>query len=420
LTPELFRMAKPVHPVDAMRAVLALALLASLSSCKKKAEDTVSKAPPPPPVKVPLVVATEAPAPDLLTLTGMIAADQRSEVTADTQGKVVAVLVERGQRVKMGEPVVRLDVRTAALSAREAQANLESARAQKRLAEEECKRAQTLLDKGAITRSEYDRQSTQCTSSLQQVSAAQARADLITKSIADGLVRAPFDGVVTEKSVVAGEWVAPGRTLFTLVDDDPLKIELSVPEAAVRAIQMGQKVELVAVAFPDKTFSATITRIGGEIGRSRSLIVEATVERRSREVQDDKGGRAAPERRSREVQDDKGGRAAPERRSREVQDDKGGRATPDPQKELVPGMFAEAHVVIGQTPRPVLPAEALVKRGKTWHAFVAVKGELQDHIVQVGPSPEPGKVSILQGVTKGDKVVAKISDQIIDGLRVIE
>lgn len=351
-----------------MRAVFAFALLASLASCKKKDEDTASKAPPPPPVKVALVVAQEAPSPDVLTLTGTIAADQRSEVTADTQGKVVAVLVERGQRVKMGQGVVQLDVRNAALSAREAQANLESARAQKQLAEEECKRTQTLLDKGAITRSEYDRQVTQCTSTLQQVSAAQARADMITKSISDGLVRAPFDGQVTEKSVAPGEWVAPGRTLFTLVDDEPLKIELSVPEAAVRSIQKGQKVELSVVAQPDKIYTATVSRVGGEIGRTRSLIVEATL---------------------------------------------------DPQKELVPGMFAEAHVVIGQTSRPVLPAEAVVKRGKLWHAFVALKGELHDQIVQVGPA-SAGQVSILQGVNKGDKLVAKVTEQIIDGLRVTE
>jgi len=353
-----------------MRAVLAFALLASVSSCKKQG-DTASKAPPPPPVKVSLIAAAELPSPDVLTLTGTIAADQRSEVTADTQGKVVAVLVERGQRVKMGQAVVQLDVRNAALSAREAQANLETARAQKQLAEEECKRTQTLLDKGAITRSEYDRQLTQCTSTLQQVSAAQARADMITKSINDGLVRAPFDGQVTEKSVAPGEWVAPGRTLFTLVDDDPLKIELSVPEAEVRKIQKGQKVELAAVAAPDKIYTATVSRIGGEIGRTRALIVEATL---------------------------------------------------DPQKDLVPGMFAEAHVVVGQTPRPVVPAEAVVKRGKLWHAFVAVTGELHDQIVQVGPAPEGAEkqVSILQGVHKGDKLVAKITDQIVDGLRVTE
>lgn len=351
-----------------MRAVVVIALVASLWSCKKKDDQGALKAPAPP-VKVPLVEAKEAPSPDVVTLTGIIAADQRSDVTADTQGKVVSVLVERGQRVKMGQPVVQLDVRNAALSAREAQANLAAARAQKQLAEEECKREQVLFDKGAITRSEYDRQMTQCTSTLQQVSAAQARADMITKSVADGLVRAPFDGQVTEKSVAAGEWVAPGRTLFTLVDDDPLKIELSVPEVAVRTVQKGQKVELTTVAYPGKTYSATVTRIGGEISRSRALVVEATL---------------------------------------------------DPQTELVPGMFAEAHLTIGQTARPVVPAEAVVKRGKLWHAFVAVNGEIQDRIVQIGPPPAPGQVSILLGLNKGERVVAKVTEQITDGLRVVE
>jgi RND family efflux transporter MFP subunit len=352
-----------------MHVAAVLALLASLSACKKPGSETDAKAPPQPPERLALVTAQEAPSPDVLTLTGVITADQRSEVTADTQGKVIAVLVERGQRVKMGQPVVQLDVRNAALSAREALANLEAARAQKQLAEQECKREQVLFEKGAITRSEYDRQMTQCTSTLQQVSAAQARADMINKSVSDGLVRAPFDGQVTEKSVAPGEWVAPGRTLFTLVDDDPLRIELSVPEAAVRAIQNGQKVELTAVAQPGKTYSAKVTRIGGEINKSRALVVEAML---------------------------------------------------DPQTDLVPGMFAEAHVVIGQTPRPVVPAEAVVQRGKLWHAFVAVKGELQDHIVQVGPSPAPGQVSILQGLAKGDKVVARVTDKVVDGLRVVE
>jgi RND family efflux transporter MFP subunit len=352
-----------------MRAVAVIALLASLSSCKKKEDQAQTKAPTAPAVKLELATAQEAPSPDVLTLTGVIAADQRSEVTADTQGKVVAVLVERGQRVKMGQAVVQLDVRNAALSSREAQANLEVARAQKRLAEEECKREQSLLDKGAITRSEYDRQMTQCTSTLQQVSAAQARADMITKSVSDGLVRAPFDGQVTEKSVAAGEWVAPGRTLFTLVDDEPLKIELSVPEKAVRAIAKDQKVQLTAVAQPGKTYGAKVTRIGGEIGKSRALIVEATL---------------------------------------------------DPQTDLVPGMFAEAHVTIGQTPRPVVPETAVAQRGRQWHAFVVVKGELQDRIVQPGPSPAAGQVSILQGLNKGDKVVAKVTDQVKDGVRVAE
>jgi len=78
-----------------------------------------------------------------------------------------------------------------------------------------------LLDKGAITKSEFDRQNTQCLGALEQVSAAQARTEMMAKSVTDGLVRAPFEGVVSEKFVTPGEWVAPGKPLFTLVDDDP-------------------------------------------------------------------------------------------------------------------------------------------------------------------------------------------------------
>lgn len=353
----------------AFRSILPILAVAAVAACNKKEDSGSTKAPPPAPVKLPLVAATEGPTPHELVLTGMVAADQRAEVTADTQGKVLNVMVERGQRVKMGAPVVQLDVRSAALSAREAQANLASARAQRELAEEECKRTKQLLDKGAITRSEYDRQNAQCTSALQQVSAAEARTAMMTKSVADGMVRAPFDGVVAQKNVTPGEWVAPGRALFTLVDDDPLKIELSVPEVSVHAIKPGQVVDLTAVANPEQTFKAKVTRISGEIGRTRSLIVEATI---------------------------------------------------DPGSNLVPGMFAEARVKVGETTRVVLPKEAVVRRGKVWHAFVEVKGTLEDRIVQLGPVPAEGKVSIVQGVNKGDKVVAKVTDQVIDGLRVAE
>lgn len=345
---------------------IALAVLA-LGACNKKS-DEVAK-PPPAPIKLELATAVEQPAPEQIVLTGMIKADQRLEVTADIAGKVLGVMVDRGHRVKAGQELVRLDVRTQAFSAREAQANVASARAQRKLAEEECKRAQSLLDKGAITRSEYDRQMTQCTSALQQVAAAEARAAMTAKSIADGIVRAPFAGVISDKNVNLGDWVAPGRPLFTLVDDDPLKIEISVPEAEVRSVKEGQRVELEAVAAPDKTYGATITRMGAEIGRTRSLIVEATL---------DKGA------------------------------------------DLVPGMFAEARITVGHVPRPVVPETAVVKRGKTWHAFVVVGGEVKDTIVQIDGKPEPGKIAIVQGVKKGDKVVAKVTEQVVDGIRVAE
>ena len=354
-----------------MRALAVSSISLLLVVGCKKPEDTSQGGPKtaPPTIKAATVVAAEAPTPDIITLTGTIAADQRAEVTADTQGKVINVMIERGQHVKIGQPVIQLDVRTATLSAREAQAALQSARVSKQLADDECARTKALLDKGAITKSEFDRQNTQCLNAVEQVAQAQARNDMMSKSVADGMVRAPFEGTVSEKNVSPGEWVAPGKPLFTLVDDDPLKIELSVPEKAVAAMKKDQRVEIVATAHPDKTFGATISRLGAEIGRSRALIAEATL---------DKGS------------------------------------------ELVPGMFAEAHVTVGQTARVVLPADAVVRRGKTWHAFVVKNGEAEERIVQVGPSPGTGVVSIVQGVNKGEKVIAKVTDQVVDGAKVTE
>lgn len=364
--------------------MLSLAAVAALGGCKKK--EGAEKAPAAAPTKVKLATATEAQVPKRLVLTGMVVAKQRSEVTADTQGKVLNVMVERGSRVKAGDPVVQLDTQNAALGAREAQANLANARAQRELAEQECVRTKQLFGQGAITRSEYDRQITQCTSALQSVSAAEARTALVVKSVRDGVVRAPFAGVVAEKSVSPGEYVSPGRALFTLVEDDPLRIELSVPEAEVSAVKLDQLVELKAVAQPDKLHRAKVTRIGAEIGRTRSLIVEATL---------------------------------------------------DPGSGLVPGMFAEAHLTIGEVARPVVPKDAVVKRGKIQHAFVVVDGEVRDQIVQTAESGAPDTIAIVSGipsgVKKGDKVVVKeivekdgkpaataITEKVGDGLRVVE
>jgi membrane fusion protein (multidrug efflux system) len=417
----LDHLAGAVH-LTAMMRHLVIAVVA-LAGCKKPGTDTAAKGPATPPIKVKTVIAEEAMAPEVVTLTGMIVADQRSEVTADTQGKVIAVMIERGKRVKFGQPVVQLDVQTATMSKREALANLSAARAQKELADQECARTKALLEKGAITQSEYDRQMTQCRAAQDQVAATQARTDMMEKSVADGLVRAPFDGVVAEKNVSPGEWVQPGKPLFTLVKDDPLKIELSVPEKVIPFIKIGAHVD-VSIAHADDSddtgddgdgeaggaqagsggakgaappghaatdsaakgsssagsganagtsmpsYSAVISRKGAEIGRTRALIVEAQIDNGS---------------------------------------------------GLVPGMFAEAHVVVDKHMHVVLPETAVDRRGKQKHVFVVTKeGEAEDDIVQLGAPPAPGQVTVLQGVKKGQKVIANVSKQIVDGTKVTE
>ncbi|MEZ4367015.1 MAG: efflux RND transporter periplasmic adaptor subunit [Kofleriaceae bacterium] len=348
----------------------ALAVALAGAGCKGKATAEQAKAPPPPPVAVPLTAVAELPTPDTITLTGMVVADETSSVASDVAGKVVAVLVDDGDRVGKGAPLLRLDTRNAALNAREVKANVEAAKIQQKLADEECERAEALLAKGAITQAEAQRTRASCTAAAQQVAAVSARAQLVGQQISDGVVRAPFAGVVTRKVIAPGEWVAPGVPLLTLVDDDPLLVKLSVPELAAPKVKMDQEVAISTVALPEQTFRAKVTKVGTEVGmQSRALDVEATL---------------------------------------------------DPGSPLKPGMFATGALEVGKTARPAVPRSAVRRRDQTWRVFVLVGDTLHERVVQLGNEPAPGMVSIQRGVAAGERVVTDASaPQIVDGLAVI-
>jgi len=352
-----------------LRTTLVIALAAAVAGCGAKPEAKASAAKAAEPVaKVALAKVESLPAPDRMTLTGMIKAEESAEVTATVQGKVLAVMVNRGSRVKFGDPLLRLDASNAALSAQSIRAQLAAAQAQEKLALDECKRSQVLLDKGAITRSQYERDTTSCTAAAQTVAATKAQLQLASKSIADGVVRAPFAGEISERFVSPGEWVGPGVPLVTLVDDDPLRVDLSVPEAYVPRVQKDQEVTVTAIAFPGKSFPAKVTRLGTEIGRqNRALVAEAELA---------------------------------------------------PGSGLKPGMFAEATITVGQTPLPAVPRAAVVRRGKTYRLFAAVKGRLEERVVQLGPELPGDKIAIVRGVAAGEQVAAKVDDQVVDGAKI--
>jgi membrane fusion protein, multidrug efflux system len=350
-------------------ALLVALSAAAGSACTNRSEAGGADAAKAVPVTpVPLVVAQPAQVPTQVAVTGSVVADEVSDVVPDTQGKVVAVLVKRGQVVKAGDPLVKLDTRTAALNVREASANLEALRAQRKVADDECARSQSLFDKGAITQSDFEREQAGCTNARQQVAAAEARTQMITKSINDGVIRAPFGGVVNDTWVSPGEWAAPGTRLVTLVDMEPLKLELQIPESVAPLVKAGQDVEIEAVAFPGQVFTAKVTRVGAEVGRqSRALAAEAEL---------------------------------------------------PPSSPLRPGMFAEARLATGQRTLPVVPRAAIAKRGSTWRAWVAVKGILEERVIQLGPSLPGDMVAIQRGVAAGEKVASPVTEKVTDGLRV--
>jgi membrane fusion protein (multidrug efflux system) len=357
---------KPSMPV---RSLLLLAVLAAGGCSLNVSHADAAAKQAEPAVKVEVATVAVRPVPTYITLTGSLAANRRSQVASDGTGKVTETFVERGSAVAAGAPLVKLDARSANLSAAEARAMVAAAKVQAERAKRDCARADDLQKQGAINGAEHDRMTAECQATAAQAQAALAREDLAAKAVGDTIVRAPFAGVVDEKSVTIGEYVRAGTPVATVVEIDPVRLELNVPESFVGQVAEGQELLFDVPAFPSaEPRRGVVKYLGGAMRRpSRDLVVEALV--------DNKDGK------------------------------------------LRPGMFAVAHLKIGELPLPVVPRTAVRTDSELARVYVVREGRLEERLVQLGRS-QGGDVAVLAGVKPGERIVAKLSDEVRDGSKV--
>lgn len=300
-----------------------------------------------------------------VTLTGVLEANERTDLAANATGRVVRVFVELGQRVTAGAPIVQLDARTAALTAREAAANVQNAVDQLAAYKKDCDRYQGLLAKGAITQQEFDRAMGQCETQTSSAEAARVRAAEATQTVSDSTVRAPFAGKIADRFVHVGEYVRPDTKVVILLADDPLRLRLTVPESDIFAVKEGLKVRFSTAGIPDQVFQATLKFIGGEVReQTRDLVVEAVVDNH--------------------------------------------------EGALLPGMFVSAHLSTGQARLPVIPKKAILTGPTSPSVFVIDGDRVRQRVVQTA-APLGDDVAIADGVKKGDRVVLSPSSSLSDG-----
>lgn len=364
MSPSLSRSLRPLRTVALLGS---WALLVAPSACS-----TAEASAPPPPAE-PKVRVTTAPAttravPRHLTLTGTLLANRHSELAADGAGKVLATFVERGEFVRAGAPIARLDARAAQLSRAEALAQAKGAEVQAMNARLECERAENLFAQQAISRAEYDRIKTGCSAASYTTDAAEARQGLASKAVSDALVRAPFAGMVAERFIELGEYVVPGKVVATIVELNPLRLELTVPEASVSAIQPDHPVEFTVASHPGERFVGKLRYVAPVVRRkSRDLVVEAIVD--------------------------------------------------NPDSRLRPGMFATCRLPIGETRLPVVPAAAVAGTPSSPRVFVVQDRRIEERVVQLGERMGDG-VAVRQGLRDGEQVVVEPSAAVKDGAAV--
>ena len=194
-------------------------------------------------------------------LSGTLAPEREATIRAELQGPVVETLVEQGQRVNAGQPLLRLDdtaIRDQLLSAR---STVTTAQANLTVAQHENERNETLLKAGAIAERAVEQSRAQVTSARAQLATAQAQLASAEKQSANTRIAAPFAGIVSARQVNAGDVVSPGTALITVVDPSTMRLEASVPAEALAAVRLGAPVDFSVTGYPNRHFTGRVTRI---------------------------------------------------------------------------------------------------------------------------------------------------------------
>ena len=209
--------------------ILVPALIA-LAGCEKAAVD--------PRTETPLVaIATLKAGGDRgQSYTGVVRARTESDLGFRVAGKIVARLVDAGQTVKKGQPLMRLDPTDLALGADAQVSGVAAAKARAVQADADLKRLQGLVQLGAVSAQTYDQAKAAADSARAQLEAAQAQSRVAANARGYALLLADADGVVEETSGEPGQVVAAGQTVIKLAHAGAREAAANLPETVRPAI----------------------------------------------------------------------------------------------------------------------------------------------------------------------------------------
>ena len=229
----------------------------------------------------------------LLDASGYVVARREATVSAKVTGKVERVMIQEGQHVTSGQVIATLDDSNARAALDQAAAQAKSADASIRvaqvtLAEETPKyaRSRSLHGGGWLSdddletaQAAYDSARENLALAQRQAGAAHAAVEVYRRGEDDTVVRAPFDGVVTQLAAQPGEIVAPvagggfTRTgIGTIVDMDSLEVDVDVAESFISRVAPGMPASVKLNAYPDWDIPAQVITVIPTADRSKATV----------------------------------------------------------------------------------------------------------------------------------------------------
>ena len=204
----------------------------------------------------------------------LVPAQEKIAIGARVPGRIEKYLVEEGERVRRGDPLVKIEDGPYRSTVEERTAALISSRAQLAFAESELGRARRLYEERILARDLYERRESEARVARAQVQQLEAALERAKVDLEDTIVRAPTDGIVLEKTKRPGEVAMPGGfagsgDLLSLADLREIRAELDVNEADLPQVRLGQRAEVTPDAFPDSRYEASVVELAPQINREK-------------------------------------------------------------------------------------------------------------------------------------------------------
>jgi multidrug efflux pump subunit AcrA (membrane-fusion protein) len=341
---------------------------------------------------------------------GSLFAYEEVTVSSEVEGKVDEVLVDVGDRVTRGQPIVKVSPVELQLSLDQQRAALQQVRARLGLpersddlkdvrdaaevkkaaadlndADQKYQRAKSLFDQGLLPRQSFDEAEARykatraaydlAVQAVQNLRAqlAQYRASLALaeKKLTDSVIRAPFAGQIKERGVTPGQYLKVQTPVMIIVNVDPLRVRLKVPEKMAGWVKTGQSVSISVEAYPERTFGGKVSRINPSVDQqTRSFEVEALIN--------------------------------------------------NSDGTLKPGFFVKARIPSEKMESALLiPESALVYEYGLYKVYAIDGNQLREREVKIGDR-SPNGVEIIDGLARGESVAVPLQGQELKDKATIE
>lgn len=352
-------------------ALVLLASMLALNACTEGAGSTAPEQSVAAPLLLSpedLVTVSESPLASGPLITGSVEAERRADLRAEVPAVVLEVLKENGEPVRRGDLLVRLDQTAIRDALTSAEASARAAGLAYEQAERQYQRILKLRQENLVSTQQLEDAAIQRNSAQSEAEAARTQVVAARQQLERTEVRAPFDGLVSNRKVSAGDTASVGKELMQVMDPASMRFEGRVSADNIGEVAAGQAVHFRVQGFDGADFAGTVVRVNpaaNETTRQVEVLVSF----------DDPG-----------------------------------------RMPRVAGLYAEGRIESRSAARLTLPAASIQRGGDRAFAWRFEDGALQEVALDLGAHDErTGRYAVDAGLAEGDQVLRYPGSTLKDG-----